>query len=146
MHQVYFCAAIFWNLCQTSMQPDSKQRKWYLRLGTFNIAEGLPQRLQMGSIACVKSQRLVGQPRAVLCLWAICMGFEVSRSLATDLKKSVSTALSFYWHQWKCFKFGKGCKRWIQSAVRGGCEISYLLLHSKKPIFLYLSNSSCNLC
>lgn len=153
-HRAYFWATVLWNLCQTSMQPDSKQRKWYLRPGTFNSTEGLPQRLQTGSVACVKSQRLVGQPRAALCLWATRMGSEVSGSFATDFKRgrtdpSVSTAVSFHWHQLNCFRFGQGCKRWVWSAVKGGCEILYLLLHSKN-IFLWLSNTSwtfsLNLC
>lgn len=69
MHWAYFWATVLWNLCQTSMQPDSKQRTRYLRPGTFNSTEGLPQRLQTGSVACIKSQRSVGQWRAVLCPW-----------------------------------------------------------------------------
>lgn len=90
MHWAYFWATVLWNLCQTSMQPDSKQRKRYLRPGTFNSTEGLPQRLQAGSAACVKSQRLVGQPRAVLCLWVTHMGSEVTGNFATDFQRSMT--------------------------------------------------------
>lgn len=150
MHWAYFWATVLWNLCQTSMQPDSKQIKWYLRPGTFNSTEGLPQRLQMGSVAGVKSQRLVGQLRAVLCLWATRMGSEVSGGFTTDLKRdatalSVSTAVSFHWHQQNCFSFGQECKRWFWSAVKGDCEILVLLLHSKN-IFLWLSNTLWTFC
>lgn len=139
MHRAYFWATVLWNLCQTFMQPDSKQRKWYLRPGTFNSTEGLPQRLQMGSVACGNSQRLVGQPRAVLCLWATRMGSEVSGSFATDCKRGrttpvVSTAVSFHWHQQNCFGFGQGCKRWIQSAVKEIVKF-YIFCFIKKKIF-----------
>lgn len=87
MHWAYFWATVLWNLCQTSMQPDSKQRTWYLRPGTFNSREGLPQRLQTGSVACVKSQRLVGQQRAVLCPWVTHVVSEGTGSFATDFQR-----------------------------------------------------------
>lgn len=144
MHRAFFWATVLWNLCQTSMQPDSKQRKRYLRPGTFN-SRGFSSETGRGSVACVKSQGLVGQPRAALCLWATSMGSEVTGSFATNFKRgrtapSVLTVVSFHWYRLIYFRFGQGCPRWISCAVKEGCEILYVLLNSKN-IFFWLSNT-----